>query len=106
MLYAAKCYWPGITPDEFERTALPQLTGRELSSDDGAARHLGSIVFAADELVLCLFESSSPRDVRRVTERARIPAERIMESIWYPARPRHDANAIHGRGSRPLRRST
>lgn len=106
MLYAAKCYWPGITPGEFERTALLQLTARQLGSDGNAARHLGSIVFAADELVLCLFDSSSPLDVRRVTERARIPAERIMESIWYPASPSQDTDAVSGRGSPQLRRST
>jgi len=106
MLYAAKCYWPGITPSEFERTALLQLARRQVGSDDRGARHLGSIVFVADELVLCLFESSAALDVRRVTERARIPAERIMESIWYPASRPLDANRDPGRGAPQLRRST
>lgn len=106
MLYAAKCYWPGITPSEFERTALLQLTSRQLGSDDSATHYLGSIVFAADDLVLCLFESSSASDVRRATERARVPAERIMESIWYSACPPQNAERAPGRRSPQLRRST
>jgi hypothetical protein len=41
MLYAAKCYWPGITPSEFERTAVLQLAEFQ-DGGDRTAQYLGS----------------------------------------------------------------
>jgi hypothetical protein len=84
MLYTAKCYWPGITPSELTRAA-----DRTLSQPRGlAARrrsrvsYLGSILFPDDELVLCLFDASSRAAVKRASERAGIPCERVMETAW------------------------
>ena len=105
MLYAAKFYWPGITPSEFERTAVLRLAQRPPGGGDRTAVYLGSILFAADELALCLFQSSCALEVRRATERARIPAERIMDSIWYPARPSRHHVRVPEHRRRPLRRS-
>ena len=84
MLYAAKCYWPGIEPSEFERGAAIKLS--DLQSNPAAnAKYLGSLVFASDELVLCLYESASRGAVMDAARRARIPCERILESAWLPA---------------------
>jgi hypothetical protein len=105
MLYAAKCYWPGITPTEFERTAVLQLAELQSGGDDRTAQYLGSILFAADELALCLFESSSSSNVRRATEQAHVPAERIMDSIWYPACAPQDHERVPQQHLPPLRRS-
>ena len=84
MLYAAKCFWPGVSAREFERDPAPRLS---LARSGGAAdaAYLGSLVFGGDELVLCLYEGSSRSDVMEATQRARIPCERIMESAWLPA---------------------
>ena len=73
MVYAAKCYWPGVTPAELERL------------DERG--YLGSLLFPGDELVLCLFEAGSRVAVKQASERAGIPCERIMESVWLPAAP-------------------
>jgi hypothetical protein len=81
MLYAAKCYWPGVT-----RTELEQVTARVAKAlREPGARDLiyrGSLLFSADDLVLCLFEGPSPIAVKRASERAGIPCERVMDSVW------------------------
>jgi YVTN family beta-propeller protein len=83
MLYAAKCYWPEISPTEFAADVAPRLAEQQ---PDGPSRtaYLGSLVFAGDQLVLCLYEGPSPSEVTHATERARIPRERIMEAVWLP----------------------
>jgi hypothetical protein len=88
MLYAAKCYWPGISRRELERVAaraaapVPERGARNVT-------YRGSLLFADDELVLCLFEAPSPAAVKRASDRAGIPCERVMDSVWLGA-GRHD----------------
>jgi hypothetical protein len=78
MLYAAKCYWPGVSQAEVESVGT-----RLAQPGPGCqATYRGSLVFSEDELVLCLFESSSRAAVKRVSERAGIPCERVMDSVW------------------------
>ena len=52
MLHAAKCCWPGV-----DAAALEQVTGRAaragLDTGAGPVTYLGSLLFAADDLVLC-----------------------------------------------------
>ena len=50
MLYAAKCYWPGVTERELDRLS-------DRVSSRGAIVFVGSLLFPQDELVLCLFEA-------------------------------------------------
>jgi hypothetical protein len=85
MLYAAKCYWPGVDERRLERvTAQAHRTGGALGWDSGAA-YLGSLLFAGDDLVLCLFEAPSRDAVRRASAQAGIPCERVMDSVWLSA---------------------
>jgi hypothetical protein len=81
MLYTAKCYWPGVDASEFDRGAAAELAAAASSGQDGSA-YLGSILLPRDELVLCLLESSSRSAVQRITDRAAIPCERIIEAVW------------------------
>ena len=81
MLYAAKCYWPGVSETELEQLAARATLGDTRSSDNDVA-YLGSLLFFADELVLCLFEGPSRAAVKRASDRAGIPCERLMDSIW------------------------
>jgi hypothetical protein len=49
MLYAAKCYWPGVTA-----AVLEQVAGRAaLDTGAGPVTYLDCLLFAADGLVLC-----------------------------------------------------
>jgi hypothetical protein len=81
VLYAAKCYWPGVTESELEQIAArASLTGSASSRDSVA--YMGSLLFSADGLVLCLFEGPSRTAVKRASDRLGIPSERIMDSVW------------------------
>jgi hypothetical protein len=83
MLYAAKCYWPGITRTELEQ-ATARATDQRSGTGAGAGevRYLGSLLFSNDSLVLCLFEATSPAAVKHASEHAGIPCERVMDSLW------------------------
>jgi hypothetical protein len=87
MLYAAKCYWPGITETDLERVAKRAAAAGLGSGRDGVA-YLGSLLFAADDLVLCLFQGPSRAAVIQASDRLGIPSERLMDSAWLgPGRP-------------------
>jgi hypothetical protein len=83
MLYAAKCYWPGVDQGDLERVAARAM--RAPHSGDGVA-YVGSLLFAHDDLVLCMFEGPSRRAVKRISESIGIPCERVMESAWLGSR--------------------
>ena len=87
MLYAAKCYWPGVTQAD-----LDSVAERAAQPGPGPGRdrvgYLGSLLFAADDLVLCLFQGPSRAAVIQASERLGIPSERLMNSAWLgPDRP-------------------
>lgn len=83
MLYAAKCYWPGVTETELEQVAVRAALGDTRSSANDVA-YLGSLLFFADEIVLCLFEGRSRAAVKRAGDCAGIPCERLIDSVWLP----------------------
>jgi len=81
MLYAAKCYWPGVTETDVERVAA--RAGRAgLAAGGSTVTYLGSLLFAGDDLVLCLFQGPSRAAVIRASDRLGIPCERLMDSLW------------------------
>jgi hypothetical protein len=86
VLYAAKCYWPGVTQSEVEQAAA-----RARKADSQRARsdvaYRGSLLFAEDDLVLCLFEGPSRAAVKRASDQAGIPWERVMQSVWLEQEP-------------------
>ena len=95
MFYAAKCYWPGINETEFEPIAARATQNSSHDARHGA-RYLGSLMFTDDELVLCMFEAPSPSAVKRASERAGIPCERVMNSIWLGATVRRLRPSVRG----------
>jgi len=42
---------------------------------------VGSLLFSADDLVLCMFKGPSRAAVKRASEEAGIPCERVMDSV-------------------------
>ena len=60
MLYAAKCYWPGVTRDDLEQVAGRAVRAGLAAGSTGVV-YLGSLLFAADDLVLCMFRASGRR---------------------------------------------
>ena len=83
MLYAAKCYWPSVTETNLEVVA--ERAVRTTASRDRVA-YLDSLLFSADDLVLCFFEGPA-RTRRGARQTPASPRERLMDSIWFgPAR--------------------
>jgi hypothetical protein len=78
VLYAAKCFWPGATEGKLRHAAF--LAGSETGERQTDFR--GALYLPGDELALCLFESSSPVGVKRASERAGMPCERVIETVW------------------------
>ncbi len=83
MLYTAKCYWPGISAVDFDRIAATRLARR--LGKPGSTVYRGAILFPEDDLVLCLFDGSSRAAVKEAAERACVPCERVIDSVWLPA---------------------
>ena len=81
MLYAAKCYWPGVTQTDLEQVAERAAQAGLRTGHEGVA-YLGSLLFAADDLVLCLFQGPSRAVVIQASDRLGIPRERLMDSAW------------------------
>jgi hypothetical protein len=75
MLYTAKCFWPGV--DELALRAAAARAGSTFR---------GALYMPGDELVLCLFESSSRASVKRASELAGMPCERVIDSVWVEPR--------------------
>jgi uncharacterized protein DUF4242 len=79
VLYTAKCYWPGVTENELRLAAA-------WARDDGdgvrSATYRAALYLPSDELVLCLFDASSHEAVKRASERAGMPCERVIETVW------------------------
>ena len=79
MLYTAKCFWPGVTENEIRLAAA--RAGLE-SGQVPRTSFQGALYLPGDELVLCLFESSSRDRVKRASEHAGMPCERVIETVW------------------------
>lgn len=89
MLYAAKCYWPGLTQADVEEVAgRAARVGLDTGSD--GVVYLGSLMFTADDLVLCMFQGHSRAAVIRASDRLGIPRERLMDSVWLSPRRQED----------------
>jgi hypothetical protein len=78
VLYTAKCFWPGVTEEELRQAA--ERAGSEIGERQTVFR--GALYLPGDELVLCLFESPSRADVKRASELAGMPCERVIETVW------------------------
>jgi hypothetical protein len=88
MLYTAKCYWPGATESDLREAFL----SADVVDDQPAhAQFCGALYLPGDELVLCLFDGPSAGAVRQAAERALLPCERIMASVWMA--PTHEGEA-------------
>jgi len=79
VLYTAKCFWPGVTEDALRRAAVH---AREATDPHERAVFRGVLYLPGDELALCLFEADSPAAAKRASERAGMPCERVIESVW------------------------
>jgi hypothetical protein len=104
MLYAAKCYWPGVTQADLEQVAERAMAG--LGTGSGSVIYLGSLLFAADDLVLCLFQGPTRAAVIQASDRLGIPCERLMEPEWLPQTSPSPKPAKHPKNHTDTRQRT
>jgi hypothetical protein len=78
VLYTAKCFWPGVTEDLLRCAATRAWN----PAPDDRTVFQGVLYLPGDELALCLFDADSPAAAKRAGERAGMPCERIIESVW------------------------
>jgi hypothetical protein len=68
---------------EADVRSVVAATQRQTGSTD-APRHIGTVVIAAEETCLSVFEAADVRAVAAATEAAGRPADRIVEAAWFP----------------------
>jgi hypothetical protein len=78
MLFTAKCFWPGVTESELRLAVARAGSGNQKAE----AVLRGALYLPRDELVLCLFDSDSRTGVKRASEQAGLPCERVIETVW------------------------
>jgi hypothetical protein len=83
MLFTAKCYWPGVTEDELR---IASARARRTADVLGDIAFRGALFLPGDELVLCLFDAPSREAVKQSSERAGMPCERVIETVWIEPR--------------------
>lgn len=79
MLFTAKCFWPGATEEEL-RVAAARAGGEPGTQERPA--FVGLLHLPGDELALALFEADSPLEVKRASEAAGMPCERVVATVW------------------------
>jgi len=79
VLYTAKCFWPGV-----EETDI-RLAAARAERSLGATRFDGALYLPDDELILCLFDAVAPAAVKEAAERAGLPCERVIQTVWIAA---------------------
>jgi hypothetical protein len=82
LTFMAECFWPDMSEAKVQAAGTRAGHAARAASRDGdAVRYLGAILIPADEVAFCLFEASSAQLVQKISERAQIPFERILETV-------------------------
>jgi hypothetical protein len=84
MLYATKYYWPGVTRAGLEQVAERARAG--LGAGSGSVIYLGSLLFATDDLVLCLLQCPT-RASSSWPATGSAPVRTPHGTIWLPSDP-------------------
>jgi len=76
--FVAECFWPDL-----QRDAVHELAERVRGTAAALAgvRLTGTLLLPADEVVFFLFDGDSEDAVRDACVQARVPFERVLESV-------------------------
>jgi len=86
--FLVECYSPGVRRDDVESaTQRTAAACEQLRADGIFVEYEGAIFVPGDEVVLHLFNSDSAGAVRKASERAALPFERILETIAFQGGP-------------------
>lgn len=80
--YLAECLWPGVTQAQLEAAdARARGSAEATAGTREEIVYSGSLLMPEDEVVFFAFEGPSANAVQTVARHARIPFERIVESV-------------------------
>ena len=79
VLYAAKCYWPGVTEKVLRGVADK---ARQQNDTGEQAVFRGLLYLPGDETALSLFEADSAASVKHASESVGMPCERVIATVW------------------------
>lgn len=83
--YVAECFWPGVTKGDLVRLDARALATVGHTTDaSGRVRYLGALLLPTDEVVFCFFDGPSAEAVEIIARRAKIPFDRILQSLSVP----------------------
>jgi hypothetical protein len=76
--FIAECFWPGL-----QRDAVNELAERirGTAAERADVELTGTLLLPADEVVFFLFDGESAGAVRDACVQARVPFERVVESV-------------------------
>lgn len=95
--YLVERFWPGVDRDQLCSAELRiGSAARELAGRGREVRVLSSMLIAADEVVLSLFEAATEEDVVEVNRRSGVPFDRVQQVEIYVPRPRRGNHAGSG----------
>jgi hypothetical protein len=79
-LFLVECFWPGVTRAQVEAA---HARARAAADERGSSlRFVGSLLVPGDEVVWFQFSARSSEDVARASREAKLPFDRIAESLW------------------------
>jgi hypothetical protein len=77
-VFLVERYTPGI-----DARSIAVATERHTGSHHNT-RHIGTVVIAAEQTALSVFEASDAHSVAAFNEAAGLPLDRIVEAVWLP----------------------
>jgi hypothetical protein len=78
--YMVERHLPGITPEQLTAAAArAKSVTAEMTRQGKPVRYLRSTFLPSEEKALCLFEASTPEQVKEANRLAQIPLQRIIE---------------------------
>jgi len=85
-IFLVECFWPGVTREQVEAAnARARERAGALLRAGSSLRFLGSLLVPSDEVVLFQFSAGSSEEVVRTSLEAKLPFDRIAESLWLAA---------------------
>lgn len=83
MIYMVERELPGIAMEDLAAAQKRAIeVSRELTGQGKDVRYIRSAFVPGDSRCMCMFESSSPENVKEANEIAQIPFKRITEVLY------------------------
>jgi len=85
--YLAECLWAGVSVKDIAEVDARARSVAPVTATHGSARYTGALFVPNDDVVFFFFDGPSLAVVRSAAKRARIPFDRILETLPVGDRP-------------------